>query len=77
MRNVSIPLVSEEEINRRYQSIRPVITLHNKLYDFKTYDFYEIIDYPKKSEDFYKDNFTKAAFESGYHVSTIRLYIEK
>lgn len=36
MRNVSIPLVSEEELNRRYQSIRPVIiTLHNKLYNLR------------------------------------------
>lgn len=35
---------------------------------------FEIIDSPKTNDDFYKDEFTTAAFNSGYHVSTVRLY---
>ena len=35
---------------------------------------FEIIDYPKVAEDFYKDSFTSIAFANGYHVSTVRLY---
>ncbi len=143
MKNVSIPTVSEEELNRRYKRIKPVITLNGKLYNFRNYDFYEIsnisyffnrkydvrkavqegslkvwegkdflclhkygyygvfqptiaevlaqinekdipfvrafeiIDYPKKIEDFDKNYFIRVAFERGYHVSTIRLYVEK
>lgn len=35
---------------------------------------FEIIDSPETAHDFYKDEFTSAAFDSGYHVSTVRLY---
>jgi len=35
---------------------------------------FEIIDSPETTEDFYKDEFTSTAFNSGYHVSTVRLY---
>ncbi len=35
---------------------------------------FEIIDQPKSANDFHKDKFTTAAFNSGYHVSTVRLY---
>lgn len=35
MRNVSIPLVSEEKINRWYKGIKPVITFNNKLYNLR------------------------------------------
>lgn len=35
---------------------------------------FEIIDSPETADDFYKDEFTTTAFESGYHVSTVRLY---
>lgn len=38
---------------------------------------FEIIDFPKTSEDFYKDGLTRIMFENGYHVSTVRLYQEK
>ncbi len=35
---------------------------------------FEIIDSPETAEDFYRDEFTSIAFNSGYHVSTVRLY---
>ena len=35
---------------------------------------FEIIDSPKTAEDFYRDKFTSTAFNSGYHVSIVRLY---
>ena len=35
---------------------------------------FEIIDSPETGDDFYKDEFTTTAFNSGYHVSTVRLY---
>ena len=35
---------------------------------------FEIIDSPETAEDFYRDEFTSTAFNSGYHVSTVRLY---
>ena len=35
---------------------------------------FEIIDYPKTAEDFYKDDLTKAFFDMGYHISKVRLY---
>ena len=38
---------------------------------------FEIIDFPKTAEDFYKDDLTRIMFENGYHVSTVRLYQEK
>lgn len=35
---------------------------------------FEIIELPEAADDFYKDEFTAAAFNSGHHVSTVRLY---
>ena len=35
---------------------------------------FEIIDSPKTAEDFHRDKFTSTAFNSGYHVSIVRLY---
>lgn len=35
---------------------------------------FEIIDYPEQMSDFYKDEFTTEAFESGFQVSVVRLY---
>lgn len=39
-----------------------------------TANAFEIIEQPLQAEDFYKDQFTTDAFNSGYHVSTVRLY---
>lgn len=38
---------------------------------------FEIIEQPKTAADFYKDSFTHIAFDTGYHVSIVRLYGEK
>ena len=38
---------------------------------------FEIIENPQTADDFYKGNFTSIAFDNGYHVSTVRLYVEK
>ena len=35
---------------------------------------FEIIASPKTADDFSRDKFTTAAFNAGYHVSTVRLY---
>ena len=35
---------------------------------------FEIIDSPKSAYNFREDEFTSAAFDSGHHVSTVRLY---
>ncbi len=35
---------------------------------------FEIIESPKTADDFYKDEFTTAALNSGHHVSMVRLY---
>lgn len=35
---------------------------------------FEIISSPHTEADFYKDPFTRAAFNEGFHVSTVRLY---
>lgn len=35
---------------------------------------FEIIESPKTADDFYKDEFTAAALNSGHHVSMVRLY---
>ena len=35
---------------------------------------FEIIDSPATAYDFYRDEFTSTAFDSGYLVSTVRLY---
>lgn len=35
---------------------------------------FEIIDSLKTAEDFHRDKFTSTAFNSGYHVSIVRLY---
>ena len=38
---------------------------------------FEIIESPQTADDFYKDSFTSIAFDNGYHVSTVRLYVSK
>ena len=38
---------------------------------------FEIIESPQTANDFYKDSFSSIAFDNGYHVSTIRLYVAK
>jgi len=54
-------------------SVAEVLTqIDSKLLD--TVVAFEIIDSPETAEDFYKDEFTSTAFNSGYHVSTVRLY---
>ncbi len=143
MFKVSLPKISQEELKKRYERIKPVINLNGNLYHFRTFELhelwdmsylgnpeedirekvdgdeleilkgkdfvclhsygyygwfkpsikevlsqiseqdipfvraFEIIQYPKTAEDFYKDSFTSIAFDNGYHVSTVRLYGEK
>lgn len=38
---------------------------------------FEIINSPQISDDFYADSFTTIAFNNGYHVSIVRLYVSK
>ena len=38
---------------------------------------FEIIEAPETKEDFHKTNFHTTAFNNGFHVSTVRLYIPK
>lgn len=35
---------------------------------------FQIIDWPKTSEDFYRDSMVNIAFRNGFYVSTVRLY---
>lgn len=140
---MTVPKIGEEELKRRYERIKPVITLDGKLHRFREYtvrelreisyfarrtedvrerlpadvlevweghDFscihsygypglfkpsiydvlaqlsqndlalvkaFEIIDHPKEATDFYRTSFENIAFNNGFHVSTVRLYIEK
>ena len=59
-----------------YTSIREVLSQINELI-LPWVRAFEIIEFPEKSEDFYKDSFTTIIFNKGYHVSTVRLYGEK
>lgn len=143
MFNLSIPEISDEELRKRYERIKPVITVNGKLHYFREFTFeelsgisylwnsdenvreevgenelevlegidfvclheygypgffkpsicevlsqikeydlpfvkaFEIIDSPQTADDFYKDSFTSIAFDNGYHVSTVRLYMKK
>ena len=143
MFEMSIPQISDEELMRRYEQIKPVIRVDGKLHYLREYtlqdlryrsyywnrakdvreevkedelevwkgkDFaclhswnyygffmpsvgevlsqineydvskikaFEIIETPKTAADFHKDSFTDIAFNNGYHVSTVRLYIKK
>lgn len=143
MFDLLIPKISDEEMMKRYQSIKPVITMDGKLYHFREYtleemkgnsyfynraedvreevleeelqvwegrDFvclhkygyhgifnpsvgevlaqinvcdipfvraFEIIEWPEIASDLRKDSFRSIAFDKGYHVSTVRLYLAK
>lgn len=35
---------------------------------------FQIIDWPKTSEDFYRDSVINIAFRNGFYISTVRLY---
>ena len=140
---MSIPKIGDEETKRRYSRIKPVITIHGKLYNFREYtmrelreisyydnrdkdvrervpegelevweghDFdclhsygyphlfkpciseilaqlsqsdvekvkaFEIIRIPRLAEESLNSSFHKTAFNNGFHVSTVRLYIAK
>ena len=142
MFKVSIPEISDEEIIKRYEHIKPVISKDGKLHYFReftldeikyksylfnadedvreevgedelvvwkdkdfvclhSYGYYqifkpsigevlaqirkndaplvkafEIIERPLRANDFCKDDLHTIAFVNGYHVSTVRLYVE-
>ena len=46
-------------------------------YDLLTVKAFEIIETPNSTNNIYKNSFTSIAFDNGYHVSTVRLYIAK
>lgn len=53
MFKVSIPKISDEEMKRRYNQIKPVITLNGKLHYFREYTFEELssISYLRNSDE--------------------------
>lgn len=143
MFNMSIPKISDEELLKRYEQIKPIVTRNGKKYHLREYtlkemtetsyiwkldedireevgndefkvwegkDFaclhkygyhgffkpsiaeilsqigeyelafvkaFEIIDYPETKSDFGKNELSSIAFDNGFHVSIVRLYLKK
>ena len=48
-----------------------------KDYDVNKVKAFEIIDYPKTKNDFYRNGLSTIIFDNGFHVSTVRLYVAK
>ncbi len=42
MFNVSIPTISDEELKKRYEQIKPVVTVWGKLHYFREFTFHEL-----------------------------------
>ena len=42
MFSMSIPQISDEEVMKRYEQIKPVITVNGKLYHFREFSLEEI-----------------------------------
>ncbi len=65
MFNVSIPTISDEELKRRYEQIKPVITVNGKLYYFREFTFDELrsISYLWKYDEDVRDEVGKDELE--------------
>jgi hypothetical protein len=137
MFEVSIPSFSDSELEKRYEQVKPIVKVDDKLYylrdysiaEFSTFSYlsyidddireevcendlvslndldfaclydtrnqtptigeilsqidrkflplvkaFEVIEYPKTINDFYKNSMTTIAFQNGFYVATVRLY---